>query len=102
MIDNPLPTSPLSGGGALAQLRLLAIGDSLVRLPPWMLGNSLTQFPPLTRGGLGWGFPKALGYRLLRNLLPILISQYPLQLPDKKLLQAKVHELLETELELAE
>ncbi|MBT3194738.1 MAG: DUF1016 domain-containing protein [Verrucomicrobia bacterium] len=34
-------------------------------------------------------------YALSRNLSPTLISQYQLQLPDKKLLQAKLHELFE-------
>lgn len=99
MIDNPLPTSPLSGGGALAQLCLLPKGDFLARLPPWMLRNSLTHFPPLTRGGLVWGYPKALGYILSCDLLPTLIAQFPLQLPDKKLIQAKLHELLAQERE---
>lgn len=33
-------------------------------------------------------------YALSRNLSPTLIAQYQLQLPDKKLLQAKLHELL--------
>lgn len=32
-------------------------------------------------------------YALSRNLSPALIAQYSLQLPDKKLLQAKLHEL---------
>ena len=32
-------------------------------------------------------------YALSRNLSPALIAQYKLQLPDKKLLQAKLHEL---------
>jgi predicted nuclease of restriction endonuclease-like (RecB) superfamily len=32
-------------------------------------------------------------YALSRNLSPTLIAQYQLQLPDKKLLQAKLHEL---------
>ena len=32
-------------------------------------------------------------YALSRNLSPTLIAQYELQLPDKKLLQAKLHEL---------
>lgn len=91
MIDNPLPASrqllqalfyllhpcrrPLSGGGALP------------------------QFPPLARGGLGWGCLKSLAYALSRNLSPTLITQYPLQLPDKKRLQAKLHELLAQERE---
>jgi len=34
-------------------------------------------------------------YALSRNLSPTLITQYQLQLPDKKLLQAKLHELYE-------
>jgi len=33
-------------------------------------------------------------YALSRNLSPALIAQYQLQLPDKKLLQARLHELL--------
>lgn len=33
-------------------------------------------------------------YALSRNLSPTLIAQYLLQLPDKKLIQAKLHELL--------
>jgi len=33
-------------------------------------------------------------YALSRNLSPTLIAQYQLQLPDKKLIQAKLHELL--------
>ena len=33
-------------------------------------------------------------YALSRNLSPTLITQYQLQLPDKKLLQARLHELL--------
>lgn len=33
-------------------------------------------------------------YSLSRNLSPALIAQYQLQLPDKKLIQAKLHELL--------
>jgi hypothetical protein len=32
-------------------------------------------------------------YALSRNLSPALIAQYQLQLPDKKLLQVKLHEL---------
>lgn len=36
-------------------------------------------------------------YALSRNLSPTLIAQYQLQLPDKKLLQAKLHELLAQE-----
>lgn len=36
-------------------------------------------------------------YALSRNLSPTLIAQYQLQLPDKKLLQAKLHELSATE-----
>jgi predicted nuclease of restriction endonuclease-like (RecB) superfamily len=38
-------------------------------------------------------------YALSRNLSPTLIAQYQLQLPDKKLIQAKLHELTELELE---
>ena len=34
-------------------------------------------------------------YALSRNLSPALISQYTLILPDKKILQAKLHELFE-------
>lgn len=37
-------------------------------------------------------------YALSRNLSPTLIAEYQLQLPDKKLLQAKLHELLTQEL----
>ncbi|MBS4098291.1 MAG: DUF1016 family protein [Sulfuricella sp.] len=37
-------------------------------------------------------------YALSRNLSPTLIAQYQLQLPDKKLIQAKLHELLAQEL----
>ncbi len=37
-------------------------------------------------------------YALSRNLSPALIAEYQLQLPDKKLLQAKLHELLTQEL----
>ena len=33
-------------------------------------------------------------YALSRNLSPTLIAHYQLQLPDKKLIQAKLHELL--------
>ena len=36
-------------------------------------------------------------YALSRNLSPTLIAQYQLQLPDKKLIQAKLHELLARE-----
>ena len=36
-------------------------------------------------------------YALSRNLSPTLIAQYQLQLPDKKLLQAKLHELFANE-----
>lgn len=36
-------------------------------------------------------------YALSRNLSPTLIAQYQLQLPDKKLIQAKLHELLAQE-----
>ncbi|MEQ1531082.1 MAG: PDDEXK nuclease domain-containing protein [Methylococcales bacterium] len=38
-------------------------------------------------------------YALSRNLSPTLIAQYQLQLPDKKLIQAKLHELLAQEWE---
>ncbi|WKJ89939.1 PDDEXK nuclease domain-containing protein [Methylomonas montana] len=38
-------------------------------------------------------------YALSRNLSPTLIAQYQLQLPDKKLIQAKLHELLTQERE---
>jgi len=38
-------------------------------------------------------------YALSRNLSPTLIAQYQLQLPDKKLIQAKLHELTERELQ---
>lgn len=38
-------------------------------------------------------------YALSRNLSPTLIAQYQLQLPDKRLIQAKLHELLAQELE---
>lgn len=38
-------------------------------------------------------------YALSRNLSPTLITEYQLQLPDKKLLQAKLHELLTLDLE---
>ena len=38
-------------------------------------------------------------YALSRNLSPTLIAQYQLQLPDKKLIQAKLHELTEWELQ---
>lgn len=37
-------------------------------------------------------------YALSRNLSPTLITEYQLQLPDKKVLQAKLHELLTQEL----
>jgi predicted nuclease of restriction endonuclease-like (RecB) superfamily len=37
-------------------------------------------------------------YALSRNLSPTLIAQYQLQLPDKKLIQARLHELLEQDL----
>ena len=37
-------------------------------------------------------------YALSRNLSPALIAQYSLQLPDKKLLQARLHELMKNEL----
>ena len=33
-------------------------------------------------------------YALSRNLSPALVAQYELQLPDKKLIAAKMHELL--------
>ena len=33
-------------------------------------------------------------YALSRNLSPALVAQYQLQLPDKKLLRSKLHELL--------
>lgn len=39
-------------------------------------------------------------YALSRHLSPILIAQYQLQLPDKKLIQAKLHELLAQEWEI--
>jgi predicted nuclease of restriction endonuclease-like (RecB) superfamily len=38
-------------------------------------------------------------YALSRNLSPTLIAQYQLQLPDKKLIQAKLHELTAWELQ---
>jgi predicted nuclease of restriction endonuclease-like (RecB) superfamily len=38
-------------------------------------------------------------YALSRNLSPALVAQYQLQLPDKKLLQARLRELLAPELE---
>ena len=38
-------------------------------------------------------------YALSRNLSPTLVAQYQLQLPDKKLIQAKLHELLAQERE---
>lgn len=41
-------------------------------------------------------------YALSRNLSPALIAQYRLQLPDKKLLQARLHELLSRELPAAD
>ncbi len=82
MIDNPLPASPLPGGGALAPLSPLSVG------------SVSAQFPPLARGGrLGWGCLKSFTYALSRNLSPTLIAEYQLQLPDKKLIQAKLHEL---------
>ena len=37
-------------------------------------------------------------YALSRNLSPTLVAQYQLQLPDKKLIQAKLHELLERDI----
>jgi hypothetical protein len=36
-------------------------------------------------------------YALSRNLSPALVAQYQLQLPDKKLLRSKLHELLSQE-----
>ena len=36
-------------------------------------------------------------YALSRNLSPALVAEYQLQLPDKKLLQARLHELLPDE-----
>lgn len=36
-------------------------------------------------------------YALSRNLSPALVAEYRLQLPDKKLLQARLHELLPDE-----
>ena len=36
-------------------------------------------------------------YALSRNLSPALVEQYQLQLPDQKLLQSKLHELLAQE-----
>jgi hypothetical protein len=36
-------------------------------------------------------------YALSRNLSPALVAQYQLQLPDKKLLRSKLHELLAQE-----
>ena len=41
-------------------------------------------------------------YALSRNLSPALIAQYKLQLPDKKLLQARLHELLNLEFDTKE
>ncbi len=38
-------------------------------------------------------------YALSRNLSPTLIAQYHLQLPDKRLIQARLHELLASELD---
>ena len=99
MIDNPLPASPLSGGGALPQFSALDRGGALPQFLALARGESLPQFPPLTRGGLGWGCLKSLAYALSRNLSPTLIAQYQLQLPDKKLIQAKLHELLEQDLD---
>jgi hypothetical protein len=32
-------------------------------------------------------------YALSRNLSPTMVAQYEIQLPDKKLIQAKLHEL---------
>lgn len=71
----------------------------MAQFTPLAIGDSLAQFPPLARGGLGWGCLKALTYTLSRNLSPTLIAQYQLQLPDKKLIQAKLHELLAQEQE---
>ncbi|HRJ17081.1 MAG TPA: PDDEXK nuclease domain-containing protein, partial [Saprospiraceae bacterium] len=34
-------------------------------------------------------------YALSRNLSPALIAQYQLQLPDKKIIQAKLHEWMQ-------
>ena len=39
---------------------------------------------------------KVVEYALSRNLSPALIAQYQLQLPDKKLIQAKLHEWMQT------
>jgi predicted nuclease of restriction endonuclease-like (RecB) superfamily len=41
-------------------------------------------------------------YALSRNLSPTLIAEYQLQLPDKKLLQAKLHELMTQELGISD
>jgi predicted nuclease of restriction endonuclease-like (RecB) superfamily len=41
-------------------------------------------------------------YALSRDLSPTLIAEYQLQLPDKKLIQAKLHELMKLELEAKE
>lgn len=60
-LDNPLPASPLSGGGASPTGNSSNIGAA--------------QFPPLARGGLGWGCLKALAYALSRNLSPTLIDE---------------------------
>lgn len=38
---------------------------------------------------------EVIEYALSRNLSPTLVSQYQMALPDKKLLQAKLHELVE-------
>lgn len=83
----------------MPQFSALTRGEALPQFPPQACGGALLQFPPLARGGLGWGCLNALTYALSRKLSPTLIAQYPLQLPDKKLLQAKLHELLATELE---
>jgi hypothetical protein len=39
-------------------------------------------------------------YALSRSLTPALVAQYQSQLPDKKLLQNKLHELLEGSVEV--
>ena len=36
-------------------------------------------------------------YALLRNLSPALIAEYQLQLPDKKLIKEKLHEIFVSE-----
>jgi predicted nuclease of restriction endonuclease-like (RecB) superfamily len=40
-------------------------------------------------------------YALSRNLSPTLVAQYHLQLPDKKLLQAKLHEICNTQSDIS-